>query len=63
MNKRGLLIVGLYFDSWTMIVSLRWREWPNKGIDLVTGFRNVISWFLGRQKEGERRSMPVKAKL
>jgi hypothetical protein len=41
--KRGLLIAGLqYFDSRTLVVSLRRRKWPNKGIDLVASFKNVI---------------------
>jgi hypothetical protein len=33
--KRGLLIAELeYFASWTLVVSLRKRKWPYKGIDL-----------------------------
>lgn len=34
--KGGLVIAGLqYFDSWTLVVSLRRRKWPNKGIDIA----------------------------
>jgi hypothetical protein len=35
VNQRGLLIAGLdYFESWTLVVNLRKRKWPNKEIDL-----------------------------
>jgi hypothetical protein len=35
MSQRGLLIGGLqYFDSWTLVVSLRRKKWINKGIGL-----------------------------
>lgn len=31
----GLLIAGLeYFDSWTLKVSIKRRDWLNKGLDL-----------------------------
>jgi hypothetical protein len=40
------LIAGLqYFDSHTLVVSLRRRKWPNKGIDLLASFRNVTMFF------------------
>ena len=43
VSQRGLLIAGLhYFDGWTLVVSLRKGKWPNKGIDTVVSFRNVI---------------------
>jgi hypothetical protein len=35
-SQRGLLFAGIkYFDSWTLVVNLRRRKWPNKGIDLA----------------------------
>jgi hypothetical protein len=35
VSQRGLLIAKLQcFDSWTLVVSLKRRKWPNKGIDL-----------------------------
>lgn len=35
MSQRGLLIAELqYFDSWALVVGLRRRKCPNKGIDL-----------------------------
>jgi hypothetical protein len=35
VSQRELLIAGLqYFDSWTLVISLRRRKLPNKGIDL-----------------------------
>lgn len=42
-TKRGLLIAGLqYFESWTLVVSLRRRKWSNEEIDLGASFRNAI---------------------
>jgi hypothetical protein len=33
--QRGLMTAGLqYFDSWTLVVSLKGRKWPTEGIDL-----------------------------
>jgi hypothetical protein len=38
LSQPGLLIAGLqYFDSLTLLVSLRRRKWTNKGIDLGGG--------------------------
>ena len=31
-SQKGLLIAG--FGSWTLVVNLRKRKWPNKGVDL-----------------------------
>jgi hypothetical protein len=35
MSQRELLIAGLQYlvTSWTLVVSLRRKKWPNKGID------------------------------
>jgi hypothetical protein len=52
VNQRGILIAELqYFDSWILVVSLRRRKWPNKGIVLVTRFWNAIYQFLARQRK------------
>lgn len=41
-GQRGLLVAGLqHSDSWTLVVSLRRRKWPHKGIDLGDSFRNA----------------------
>lgn len=34
-SQKGLLVAGLqYLDSWALVVSLRRKEWANKGTDL-----------------------------
>jgi hypothetical protein len=44
VSKRGLLIAGLqYFESLTLVVSLRKRKWPKKETGLVVAsFRSII---------------------
>jgi hypothetical protein len=36
MSQREFLIAAFqYFDSWTIVVSLRSRKWPSKGSGIV----------------------------
>lgn len=47
-GQRGFLISGLqHFDSWTSVVSLRRRKWPDKGTDLGDSFRNATQQLEG----------------
>lgn len=51
--KRGLLVARhQYFDIWTLVVNLRRRKWPYKGLHLGGSHRACNLWFSqgGREK-------------
>ena len=54
MSQKGALVAGLqYFDSWTLVVRLRGRKWPNTGIDLgdlvisECNLKGLLLWLVG----------------
>lgn len=54
---RRLLIAGLpHFDSWTLAVSLRRREWTNRGMDFGGQLEECNLLVLARQREWGRKA-------
>ena len=57
-SQREVLIAGLqYFDTWTLVVSLRRRRQPNKGLHLG-GWLQEISFQQGRGNGEEGPGLP-----